>query len=67
MANEVILTMKEAKKLGIIQETLTGRMTVKTAANILHLSEREIYRLRRCVEQKGAAGIVHGNRFIPNP
>jgi len=62
MVNEVTLTMNEAKKLGIIEETLTCRMTVKTASDILRLSERQIYRLRQRINQKGAVGIVHGNR-----
>jgi len=62
MANEVTLTVEEARKLGVIEETLSGRMTVKTAAEILKLSERQIYRLRNRVRQHGAQGIVHGNR-----
>lgn len=65
MANEVTLTMNEAKKLGIIEETLAGRMTVKTASYILRLSERQIYRLRQRIKQKGAAGMAHGNREHP--
>ncbi len=59
MTNEVTLKMGEAKKLGIIQETLAGRMTVATAAQILKLSERQIYRLRAKVEIGGEKGIVH--------
>ena len=62
MANEVTFTMKEAKKLGIIHETLEGRMTVSKAANILHLSERQIYRLRAKVQEEGDQDIVHGLR-----
>ena len=31
MGTEVTLSMKEAQRLGVIQETLAGRMTVKTA------------------------------------
>ena len=62
MANEVTLSMNEAKKLGIIKETLAGRMTAKMAAEILHLSERQIYRLRKNILLRGDAGIVHGNR-----
>jgi len=65
MANEVTLKVKEAQKLGVIEETLQGRMTVKTAANILGLSERQIYRLREKVRQDGAQALVHGNRDRP--
>jgi len=60
MTNEVTLKMKDAKKLGIIQETLAGRMTVTTAAQVLKCSERQIYRLRAKVKIQGEIGIVHG-------
>jgi len=62
MATEVTLTMDEARKLGVIEETLASRMTVKTAAGILQLSERQIYRLPRIIQIHGPHGIVHGNR-----
>jgi len=65
MANEVTLKVKEAQKFGVIEETLSGRMTVKTAAEILGLSERQIFRLRKRVKQQGAQGMVHGNRGRP--
>lgn len=65
MANEVTLTVKEAQKLGVIEETLCKRMTVKTAAEILQISERQVYRLRKQLKQDGAKAIVHGNRGRP--
>jgi len=65
MTIEVTLTVDEAKKLGVIQETLAGRMTVQTAAGILQLSERQVYRLRERVRDRGALGIVHGNQGCP--
>lgn len=60
MTNEVTLKMGEAKKLGIIQETLSGRMTIATAAEILKISPRQIYRLRAKIKTQGEIGIVHG-------
>ncbi|MEW6235385.1 MAG: helix-turn-helix domain-containing protein [Candidatus Omnitrophota bacterium] len=65
MANEVTLTMNEAQKLGVIQETLAGRMTVKTAAGILQRSERQIYRLRLRIRKDGPLAIKDGNRSQP--
>jgi hypothetical protein len=41
---------------------LEGRETVKEAAGLLGLSERQVRRLRRKVEGEGAKGLVHGNR-----
>jgi transposase len=37
-------------------------MTVKTAAKILRVSERQIYRMREKVQREGAQALVHGNR-----
>lgn len=65
MAYEVTLIMSEAQKLGVIQETLAGRFTVITVAGILHLSERQLYRLRQCIRSHGPQGIVHENRGHP--
>ncbi len=59
---EVTLTVKESRRLGIIEETLAGRMTVRVAAGILKKSERQVYRLRQRVRAQGAEGIRHGNR-----
>jgi len=65
MANEVTLKVNEAQKFGVIQETLNGRMTVQATADILGLSDRQVYRLRERVRQAGTEGIVHGNRGRP--
>jgi len=54
--------MNEIQELGVIQETLAGRMTVKTAAGILQRSERQIYRLRQRIRKNGPQAIAHGNR-----
>ncbi len=61
MANEVTLKVKEAQKLGVIEETLKGRMSVKTTANIARVSERQIYRMREKVQREGAQALVPGN------
>jgi transposase len=38
-----------------------GQLTVGEAAAVLGLSKRQVRRLRRAVEERGAAGVVHGN------
>ena len=65
MVMEVTLSAHETKRLGVIEETLAGRVTVRTATGILVLSERQVYRLRQRVRGAGAAGVVHGNRGRP--
>lgn len=62
MTHEVMLKMEEAIRLGILRQTLAGVMTVQDAAQSLHLSERQIYRLRSRMKCEGEACLRHGNR-----
>ena len=45
METEVPLTVREERRVGVIEETLANRMTVRTAAGNLRLSERQVYRI----------------------
>ena len=56
------LTMKEEKRLEIIQRVYRGDLTVGRAALVLGVSERQCYRIKARVGKIGAKGIVHGNR-----
>ncbi len=56
------LTMKEEKRLEIIQRVYRGELTVVEAALILGVSERQCYRIKGRVSKLGAKGVVHGNR-----
>ncbi|HTN71014.1 MAG TPA: ISNCY family transposase [Methylomirabilota bacterium] len=59
------LTMKEEKRLEIIQRVYRGELTVVEAALILGVSERHCYRIKGRVSELGAKGVVHGNRGRP--
>lgn len=54
-------SMKEVKKMTVIQSVLDGIRTGKEASEILNLSERQIWRLVKKVKEKGIEGIKHGN------
>lgn len=56
------LTVKEANKYETICEVLNGYMKVKKAAELLGLSQRQIYRLKKRVRQEGARGMTHRSR-----
>jgi len=56
------LTMKEEKRLEIIQRVYRGDLTVGRAALVLGVSERQCYRIKARVGKMGAKGTVHGNR-----
>jgi transposase len=56
------LTMKDEKRLKIIQRVFQGEVTVVQAALVLGISERQCYRIKARVKKGGAKGVVHGNR-----
>ena len=56
------LTMKEEKRLEIIQRVLRAELTMGKASLVLGVSERQCYRIKARVKQQGVKGVVHGNR-----
>lgn len=59
------MSKKEIDKYEIIKRTIRGELTVKDAARLLALSVRHTKRLKAAVRQRGAAGLIHGNRGKP--
>ena len=59
------LTMKDEKRLDIIQRVYRSELTVKQAALVMGVSERQCYRVKARVGKAGAKGVVHGNRGRP--
>jgi transposase len=64
---KVTLTLKEQKRLKVLNEVEAGRMTMGEAAELLGVSERQVYRLKKAYREKEAAGLAHGNRGKPSP
>jgi len=62
----ISMPQKELNRYDIIQSSLRKEITVKKAGELLDLSERQIYRLRAKVKEKGAEGVIHGNRGKPS-
>jgi transposase len=56
------LTMKDEKRLDVIQRVYRNELTVVQAALVMGLSERQCYRVKARVGEAGAKGVVHGNR-----
>lgn len=55
------MSEKQWKQLDAVRRIKQARLTVVQAAQLLGLSERQVRRLRRAVEERGAKGVVHGN------
>ena len=58
----LVLTMKDEKRLLVVQKVMDGVMKIDEGLRVLNVSERQMYRLMARVRESGAAGIVHGNR-----
>ena len=62
MEREVAFTMREMTRYGVMQAVLEKKMTTLEAAATLHLSPRQIKRIKKKIQQLGPAGVRHGNR-----
>lgn len=67
METRITLTLKELKRLRVIQRSFDKELTCKEAAQILELSERQFYRLRQQYLNGGEAALAHGNRGRVSP
>jgi len=60
------MSQRDLNKYDVLQSSLRKEITVKKAGELLHLTERQIYNLRAKVREKGAEGLIHGNRGKPS-
>jgi transposase len=56
------LTMKEEKRIAVIQRVFRGELTMVEAALVLGVSERQGFRIKARIKEKGVKGVIHGNR-----
>jgi transposase len=62
---DITLTVKEQKRIEIIERALRNDLTVIEAAMVLGVSERQCYRLKKRIKEQGVKGVIHGNRGRP--
>ena len=56
------MTQKEISRLRVINQTIDNVITVKEAAELIDLSERQVSRLKKGVIEEGPSFIIHKNR-----
>lgn len=61
-----MLSEYEQNKHDIISKVVSKEITVKEAMEKLNLTERQIYRLKKILIEKGKDGFIHGNRGKEN-
>jgi len=62
MENTLVLTMKEQKRVEVVQRVFRREMTMAEAALVLGVTERQSYRIKARIREEGVKGVVHGNR-----
>lgn len=60
------LSRKETPRPGILRALIAGHISGRQAAGALHVSIRQVRRLRRRFEQAGADGLAHRGRGRPS-
>jgi hypothetical protein len=56
------MTTIEQRRAWVLTKVLAGELEVLEAADLLGLSVRLVWRLKRRFADEGPAGLVHGNR-----
>src|SRR3972149_4885006 len=60
--DRILMAIREARRLGPMEDALKGRVTNREGAERAGLSPRQFRRLKERVRRLGPAGLVHGNR-----
>ena len=55
------MSQRQWKRLDAVERIGRGTLTVREAAEVLGLSQRQVRRVRRAVEKHGADGVMQGN------
>jgi transposase len=66
METTITMTSREQQRAWVLTRVLRHELTMTEAAELLGLSERQLWRLRGAFERAGPAGLVHGNRGRPS-
>lgn len=63
MKNEVQYLMSQSKlnRHAVIQQVIQGNLSLQEAATALGISRRQVLRLKKGVQQQGAAALIHKN------
>jgi transposase len=57
-----LMSQEQLRRYAVIDKLLEGSMTIREAAEHLDLSARQVIRLKKGVEENGAAALIHKNK-----
>jgi transposase len=58
----IVMSLREVRRLKVLQSLIDMHTTQKAAASMLGMSERQVRRLVRAVREEGDRGVIHGLR-----
>ena len=61
------LSTKEVARYSVIENAIKGYLKASQAAEQLHLSTRQVFRLKKALRKEGIVGLIHGNRGRASP
>ena len=64
--DSIMVRQKELKRLHVIHAVIEGAITQKDGAKLISLSERQIRRIVRRIQEEGDCGIIHKSRGRPS-
>jgi transposase len=67
MRETITMTTAEQRRAWVLTKLMAGEVEASEAAELLGLSVRSVWRLKRRFAEEGPAGLVHGNRGRPSP
>ncbi|MCK4419277.1 hypothetical protein KAV79_05680 [Candidatus Aerophobetes bacterium] len=56
------MSVKELARYAVIENTIEGYLKAHLAREELHLSIRQIFRLKKALKEEGIEGLIHGNK-----
>ena len=65
MTGDIFLRPKEARRIHVLEQVATGKLTACEAAELLGLSLRQIFSLNAGFAVEGLAALAHKNRGRP--
>lgn len=63
----MLLTMKDQRKIEVIEAVMDRRVSVEEGSRVLDRSVRTIFRQLKCLREKGLQGLIHGSRGRKSP
>ncbi|MCF6270527.1 MAG: helix-turn-helix domain-containing protein, partial [Melioribacteraceae bacterium] len=66
MRKELLMSIKEHDRVKLLEEVKARKITTKVAAELLGISERQLYRIKLSYDQEGVVGIIHKSRGRPS-